>query len=182
MESQFFDTSLFRYGFYTYFRRDEYDCSGLDDILLIHKYYFNFNITSINICFGQCLVLVLGTRVNLTSSRRPISEWQSNHRPAISDRPSSAPTAMTRHGTDERCARRPSSPATLHVHRTWTFVKVDRQACAPTGQQNTTFPSDMRDAPTSRRQVREICRCCHCQPASASIEIRMRRSANGRNT
>ena len=51
------------------------------------------------------------------------------------------------------------------------FVRVNREAIGPTGQHTKTkLPSGMRDAPTSGRQVREICRCCHSLPASVYIK------------
>ena len=41
-----------------------HDCSGCDDniMLINHKYYFDLNITAVDVCSTQCLVLVLGTR------------------------------------------------------------------------------------------------------------------------
>ena len=52
----------------------------------------------------------------------------------------------------------------------WKFFKVDRELFAPTGQQQNETSVGYSRTPTSWRQVREICRCCHCQPAFVSIK------------
>ena len=119
-------------------------------------------------------------------ARSTISEWQPKHRPAISERPSSSPTATAHHGTDEHRLKRHSPSATLQAFM-WTetrcFLKsTDKRSLRPNNK--TKLLSDIRDAPTSRREVREICRWCHwyCLLCRVLYKTSMRRSANGRNT
>ena len=89
-----------------------------------------------------------------------ISEWQPKHRPAISDRPSSSPTATARHGTNERRLKRSLllAHSRPYVHRNWIFFQ-SRPRSRPNNK--TKLLSDIRDAPTTRHQVREMCRFCH---------------------
>ena len=53
-----------------------------------------------------------------------------------------SPTATARHGTDECHLKRPSYKPYVHRNKTKLL-------------------SDTRNAPTRRRQVCDICRCCH---------------------
>ena len=154
MESLCFDALLFRFDFYNYFggRGHGYYYSGRDDMLLNPKHYFNFNITAMNVCSTPCLVLVLWTRSNLTSSRRSINH-SPTHRPAISDIPSLATTAKVRHGTDERRAKLLSCSATLYVHRNWSRqTRPEKRSLLPTKKKF------RRICAISRRQMPEICR------------------------
>ena len=53
----------------------EYGCSGLDDMLLNHKHYINFNIKAMNVCSAQFSILhVSRDIIDLTSLRRRIND------------------------------------------------------------------------------------------------------------
>ena len=167
-ESLFFDALLFRFNFYNYFGVGGHkkNHSGRDDMSLNQKKYFNFNITAMNVCSVQGLVLVLRTRLNLTSS--------SNHSRMTVETPSHDfrfPLDGNGGSWDRRTSREASVVLSDTVHAPKLEVRLSRPRSVPSYR-----------ITTSRRQMPEICRCCHCQSVSASFNTCLGRSANGRNT
>ena len=125
-----------------------YGCSGLVDMLLNHNNY----IKAKNVCSAQCSILhVYRDIIDLTSLRRRINDhrMQPKHRPAISDRPSSSPTATARHERRLKCPL-PLAHCRPYVHRNWIFFQ-SRQRSRPNNR--TKLLSDIRDAPTTRSHI-----------------------------
>ena len=77
VESLCFDALLFRFGLYNYFRGVGTGITAVGMTMLLNNKHYVLMLLlrlHVNDCSAQCLILDLGTRANMTPSRRPIND------------------------------------------------------------------------------------------------------------
>ena len=129
-----------------------------------------------NVCLAQCLVLPLGTRpdvIETTDLRLENGNRNTGLRSLIVSR------RHRRHRRQRHVQgpkRQSSSPST---EPGCSSKSTEKRALRPNPKDRTSVGYARCSVHSCRRHVRDICRRRHCQPASASIKTRMRRSTNG---